>query len=356
MSVISIIYTFAFSHHGSHSAFHQLPRYLTDQIIVDCDMRLPRWVSEGAGDFIQERWRRVAESRLKRYLAEREPRCFHYLYPENTLYQGWKWKRQHRFVLTCHQPAVVLEDVCSRQGDARWSGFARGFSIADALVSLTQGEVKLLQQMAPSAKVVYIPHGIDIEYFRPHRQASESKTPLVVTVGSCFRDYQTWGNVVRKLLKLHSSVCFAVVATPASVTKARRALGVESPRVSYWSGLSDEALRDLYNRASLMFLPLHNATANNALLESMAMELPVLTTDLEATRNYLGESGIFLSNSDIDAWVEQIVKSLNENQWRQEIGKAGRQRAQSLFNWESIALQYRELYASLLPPIDHHGI
>ena len=56
------------------------------------------------------------------------------------------------------------------------------------------------------------------------------------------------------------------------------------PNVRVLSGLSDLALAETFRQADVLFLPLQDATANNARLEGLASGLPVVTTDLPAVR------------------------------------------------------------------------
>ena len=53
-------------------------------------------------------------------------------------------------------------------------------------------------------------------------------------------------------------------------------------------GLTDAELRDLYHSSDIAFIPLTNATANNAVLEAMASGIPLISTDLPAIRGTAG--------------------------------------------------------------------
>src|SRR4029434_2099065 len=117
----------------------------------------------------------------------------------------------------------------------------------------------------------------------------------------------------------------------------------------YSTGLSDLELRAAYARAQLMFLPLKDSAANNAILESLAMGLPLVVTDLPATRFYAGaESARYVLNTDIDGCVTSLMSLADDATQRQRMGAAGRARAVAEFSWPRIADRYRGLYQSLL--------
>jgi glycosyltransferase involved in cell wall biosynthesis len=117
------------------------------------------------------------------------------------------------------------------------------------------------------------------------------------------------------------------------------------------SGLSDSELRGAYDRAQLTFLPLGGAAANNAILESLAMGVPIVTTDLSATRFYVGaEAGWYIANSDIEGCVASLTRLINDPAQQQVMAIEARARAEAEFGWNRVADSYRALYRLLLSP------
>jgi len=338
-SVTAILYTFSFGHHGRYSSFHRLAHYLRDQQVVTVPMPRWDWLPSRVATALTWRWLRANEYRLWPFLRSRQPRCVHYLYPENSLFAGWRWKGQNKLVLTCHQPAAFLARM-NRSGP---QGFFHGLAAAAAVVVLDESEQETYRRLAPRAQVTWIRHGVDVEFFRP--VPVPVTRPRVLTIGNWLRDYGCWAAVVRQLLAAHPEVEFEVVANPATLARARTKLGQDSPRVHYRSGLTDEELRDCYARASLTFLPLEQAVANNAVLESLAMGVPILATDLPAVRGYVGSAaGEFFQNNNPAIIADQLLGLLADADRRRKMGAAGRRRAETELAWPIIAEQYRQIY------------
>jgi len=64
-------------------------------------------------------------------------------------------------------------------------------------------------------------------------------------------------------------------------------------------GIPDEELLKLNQESDILLMPLINATANNGIMEGIACGLPVLTTDLESTREYLNsDCAMFCKTSE----------------------------------------------------------
>jgi len=290
------------------------------------------------------RWLRYGEYRLRGHLRSATPRCVHYIYPETSLQQSWRWKGRHKFVLTVHQPREYLERM--RQQVVH-EGFFHGLEAADAVVATDPESLEAYRAYAPQARLETIPHGIDTEFFRPVLDSGERS--VILTMGNWLRDYECWAKVVRALLVQVPTVEFVVIANPDILRHASAALGTRSSRVQFSTGLSDLELRAAYARAQLMFLPLKDSAANNSILESLAMGLPIVVTDLPATRFYVGtEAGCYVRNTDVEGCVATVTRLADDVTQRQRMAAAGRARAVAEFSWPRIADRYRALYKSLL--------
>jgi glycosyltransferase involved in cell wall biosynthesis len=131
--------------------------------------------------------------------------------------------------------------------------------------------------------------------------------------------------------------------------------GAHSPRCSRMrrmtrgsSNISDEELLKLYRQTNLLFMPLKDATANNAVLEGIACGLPVLTTDLVSTREYLDHTdAVFVKNNEEDAFRTHILDLARDRDKCARYGESSRRRALDL-SWPNVAKQYEKLYSMLI--------
>lgn len=342
---MAIFYGFSFRHHGMHTAFYGLKRELArDQIVLDATTPWPKWTPNAIEWRLTWRWLQWSERRLRPYYAKREPQVIHYFFPENTMRQAHRWKGRHRLIATCHQPAENMRKRMTAGADA---AFVAGLQACDDLVVQTRHDQEAFRALFPGKPVHHIPLGVDTAFFDPALAGSVAwNEGRVLTVGNWLRDYATWARVVRTLTLGHPDVRFTVIANPDTQQVIRRELGPGNWPVEYRTGISDEALRQEYARARLLFLPLQSAMANDALLEAMSMAVPVITSDLAATRDYLERAGTYVRDNDADAFADGILRLWNRKPDAREMGQAGRQRALQFYAWEKIANQYRTLYRS----------
>lgn len=82
------------------------------------------------------------------------------------------------------------------------------------------------------------------------------------------------------------------------------------------------------------------------IIEAMAMEVPVVATNIGAPREIInnGEDGILVSSGDPKDLAEGIIKLLTLPQLRQEFGKRGRQKVERYFSRERFIKELEQLY------------
>ena len=88
-----------------------------------------------------------------------------------------------------------------------------------------------------------------------------------------------------------------------------------------------------------------------ALLEAMAMRVPVVATNVGGIPEVLGEgTGILVPPKDSDAIAGALRRLLKDPQARQRLGAAGRQRVEKNFTLELMVDGTLEVYRRLVSP------
>ena len=263
------LFSFALRHFGRFSSYHQLLRYAGGCRTMDVAVPLANILRSSWHRKLGPRWRRLSEWRLRPVFVRRERQCVHYLHPGDTLFHGHKWKGRHGLVLTLHAPAAWIREA----GEIKSTAHFEALKKADRVIVLSTDSVAGYEEFCCRRRMVVIPHGVDVHFFRP--PAMPKHKPLVLTVGNWLRDYEFWAEAALRLAAANAGVEFAVVAAPPVVAKVRAKVeGIFPGRIRFLSELSDEKLREIYQQAAVVFIPLTGATANNAIVESWLAELP----------------------------------------------------------------------------------
>jgi glycosyltransferase involved in cell wall biosynthesis len=95
-------------------------------------------------------------------------------------------------------------------------------------------------------------------------------------------------------------------------------------------------------------LPKFQHNIPTKLFEFMALEMPVVMSDLPPSQPFLGDGkcGIMVPPHDYDAYAEAIIKLLDEPDLRIRMGKAGRLKVEAEYNWNKEAEKLVNLYSS----------
>jgi glycosyltransferase involved in cell wall biosynthesis len=119
------------------------------------------------------------------------------------------------------------------------------------------------------------------------------------------------------------------------------------PNLTLRSNIREPELLDVYRAAALMAMPLHDPVANNAILESLACGLPLVVTDVGATREYVSQdSAVFTRPNDSRGMAEAVLNLLDAPSERQKMSERAREQALK-FSWPRVVRQLALVYAAV---------
>ena len=333
------------SHHSEHSGYDQIARYIPHEHLGhDWSGRLIRRM--------KDTWRErlVRGSDLNWYSGEslsheaqavvsfltNKRHVYHYLYGEDHYYYLSKvpnWGK-NRTVVTYHQPPSYFTEAVSRPDHMKR---------ADRIIALSNDQRDYFAEIVGGEKVTFIPHGVDTEFFVPPRQRVMHDPVRCLFVGHWLRDMQLLASVLRVFQERGIDYMKFRVVTLDRYFPVFEGLN----NVELISGVPDSQLRELYQSSDLLFLPLLDCTANNSILEAMACGLPVMTTDVEAMRDYVGDhSAVLLPPGDLEAAVEGLCGLIGDQQRLDKLSRDANQRAKE-YSWPVIADRVRQVYREI---------
>lgn len=336
-----LIYSFRFGHHGRFSSYHRLTDYLPKDF-KKVTAFTNRWLI-GDSPRLLRIWLRANEYRLAPFLLTGKGKCVHYLYPENSLYSGLHWGKHNKIIVTWHQPLSYLTSL-----PEPYLTHARSIlQKAAAVIFLSEESMNDHVDAFNLSHCYHIKHGVDTTFFTFSENAPRKAFVDVITVGNWLRDHRCWAETVRTLLARNASIRFSVLCNKHNRELYQHCLSIGDSRVQFLDSLDDLSLRDIYRRADIAFIPLLSATANNSLLECMASGVPCVISDLCATREYAGNSAVFINNLDIVGAADAIERLATSQNRRTEIAKLARRTAERELSWPIVAQRHCELYASI---------
>lgn len=214
---------------------------------------------------------------------------------------------------------------------------------------------------ACAEKCRVVPFGIDLARFdltEPRAQAvAELRTrfasrPLLLFVGQ-FRHYKGVDVLLQAMAQIDAELLI-VGQGPLGDEWRRLAqtLGV-GERVHFLGPVSDEELVNLYHAAQVFVLPSTNRaeTLGIVQIEAMACHTPLVCTELGTGTSFVnrhGETGFVVPPHAPDALAQAINQILADPTLQQSMGKAGRERAETVFSAPGMIGQTAAFYREIL--------
>jgi glycosyltransferase involved in cell wall biosynthesis len=136
-------------------------------------------------------------------------------------------------------------------------------------------------------------------------------------------------------------ISFALIGAGTEVPQLKRmttALQIED-FVEFPGRVPNETVAAYFSTAELGVAPdpanpMNDKSTMNKIMEYMAFGLPVVLYDLTEGRRSAGDAGLYASDGDSAGFADQILKLIDSDRLRRELGQRGRQRIENSLNWE----------------------
>ena len=336
---------FRYGHHSPHSGYSRLAEYgrtLHNREIVKVAKPISRrlirerllWrLARGTPGY--DRASMAAELTVAwRMLGEN--RCvYHVLYGETTYRYTSLLNnlRENRIIASFHLPPSGIRQAVQVDWHIRR---------LSAAICVGRNQEEFFAKILDPSRVFFVPLGIDTDYYTPPPSFETRDPDLCLLVGENYRDFPTFRGVVELVAYRRPKTRFVAVIPPHS----HKFIG-RHPNLTLLSGIPEAEFLELYRSAALMIMPLHDATANNAVLESLACGLPLVVSDVGAIRDYVDpQSAALTATQDAQGMADAVVDLLENHSKRQRLSQCSR--AQSLhFSWPKVVQQMESVYAAI---------
>lgn len=324
---------FAFPHHKNTCAgYHRIKEYLNYDKVIDCQSEFE--LHANPRNIFQRIFRRLLDITLGTetvfaliycvvYNIFHKDCIFHFIYGENT-YKNIRFlfRKSNKLVCTLHQPIEFFEK------NFEWKDRLRSL---DGIILMSQGDVLKFRELAPQAKVEFIPHGIDVDFYSPNGTIKRNQ---ILMVGNWLRDFKFANEVFQDILNSDRNLSVVVVTSSQNFSQFDA-----HERLRLVSGISNEALRDLYRESKCLFLPLIAYTANNAVLEAAATNCPIIIATSKSSSSYLSEDIIKILPLKKDVVISNLSNPFVSST---------RELVISNYSWEKVARVTDDFFSKLI--------
>ncbi|HLT54144.1 MAG TPA: glycosyltransferase family 4 protein [Flavobacteriaceae bacterium] len=236
-----------------------------------------------------------------------------------------------KFCATFHKPPDILKQTIPNPTALRK---------LDGAIAVGANQIDFLKSWLQLKNVAYIPHGVDTQFFLPDK--TKKKEHSLLFVGQHLRDFDTFNKTIPKLATAIANLQINVVIHPAYTEKI-----IPNSCINILTNVKDEQLRELYQEASLLYLPILDSTACNSLLEAMACGLPIITSEVGGNRAYLNDtSNVLIESGNVERFIDKTLVLLQDESSLEAMGKSSREKALAL-EWSNVARDIQVFYKKL---------
>ena len=233
-----------------------------------CEVEVISLKTLGRGGKVMRALRLVRLESTRKYEA-----VFVHMNPEYVVAAGWLWRlRGKKIALWYTHKSVDLKLRIAER-------------FADVILTASKESFRL-----PSKKVCVMGHGIDTDFFTP--DASVARNNSVLSVGRLMKS-KRHDLAIRSAAREHRELRIAGEGPERkNLESLARDLGV---KVHFLGGLTQEHLRDEYQKASYLIHTSETGSLDKVVLEALACGCPIKTNDQalkyleQATPTYIRE-------------------------------------------------------------------
>jgi glycosyltransferase involved in cell wall biosynthesis len=213
----------------------------------------------------------------------------------------------------------------------------------DALICNSEAVRRMFAPLVP-ARASLVRNGVDTDLFRPgagdptklgQPAAGDRRHPVVGFAGRLVpqKRPQDFLQMAAAIAQRHPEVQFLMAGEGSrrpSVERQARELAL-GERVRFLGLVRD--MRDFYAACDLLVLPSRSEGCPNAVLEAMAMKVPVVASDTPSTREVVQSmtDGVLYPIGQVDRLVEAVVQLLEAPSLRAELAERAWRKVQGPF-------------------------
>lgn len=225
----------------------------------------------------------------------------------------------------------------------KWEGaFARQHP--DRVVTFTQVGAKRIQALAPRARIQVIPHGVDLEAFRPGLEPVplDLPRPRFLAVGAVDED-KRMELTVEAVARLGQGSLLVLGEGPRGADLDRLAVARLGEGRYHRTVVPRATLPHWYAAADVFTLPSRAESFGLAYLEAMACGLPCVAPEDPVRRELIGEAGIYCPVEQAVSYATALREAV-ERDW----GEVPRRRAEG-FPFSRTVEAYARLFHDVAP-------
>lgn len=217
----------------------------------------------------------------------------------------------------------------------------------DILLPITKNDFDYLQKFNLGSKIVIAEAGVDTEKWIPNAPKRNKNEIIIATTYNWVHNVDGIKWFIEKVLpiiKRYNPDAFLTLLGKNMPSSLKRYNQNDVNAVGFV-----ESIEPYLNNANIYITPLFvGAGMRIKILEAMSMELPVVATPIAAEGIDFDESnGLLIADNEYD-FAHYILKLMNDDEYRDDMGRIARQSVQNTYTWDNSIKKIYNAYLEYL--------
>ncbi len=272
----------------------------------------------------------------KKTLRDLENSDFDIIIPTNGGWQSiltrlFSWKKKKKLIVVGHS-------------GIGWDDRINLLTRPDVFVTLSSYQKKWAEKNGFGVRIEKIPDGVDLNKFNPLAEKISLKLPKpIILLSSALSPWKRIDLTIKAVAKMNKGSLVILGKGDSIQTSYVQNLGEKLLGSRFLlRSVSHNEIQCWYRACDVFTFPSWTREAfGMVLLEVMACNKPVVTTDDPIRKEIVGEGGLFCDPTNIDTYAQTLSTALKTN-----FGNKPRIQSEK-FGWDKIVVQYEELFKSL---------
>ena len=295
-------------------------------------------------------------SNLEKIFQEKKVDIIHFHSPLFTFLNGFLKSRKYPLIMTTHYLLDVIANDAQR---SLYRGFIKRMTRyvgkrVDKIICVNEDYLPVFEKWGiDPRKLTYIPNGVDIKRFSPgpskfRKEFKDSKIILYFGRLHYQKNVELLVRSFKHVKEKIKDVKLIIVGTGNQYDKLKKMTENENDIVMT-GFVSDEDLVEYMRVADMVVFPSRGENASFTIMEAMACELPVVSSDVGNAKKILGEGrGILLGKYTEEEIASICIDVLDDKKKTEAIGKAARKYVEKYHSWDVISKKTEELYKKVI--------
>lgn len=225
-----------------------------------------------------------------------------------------------------------------------WDDRINLFTRPNVFIALSNHQKNWAQINGFGVRVEKIPDGVDINKFTPSAEKISVDLPKpIILLSSALSSWKRVDLAIKAVAKMKKGSLVILGKGDPDQTSHVQNLGKKLLGSRFLlNSVSHDEIQNWYNACDIFTFPsVRREAFGMVLLEAMACNKPVVTTQDPIRREIVGDGGLFCDPTNTEEYAQTLKKAFES-----EFNDKPRKQAEK-FSWDKIVAQYEDLFKSL---------